>query len=174
MNIVLFGFKRCGKTRLGHMLASHLHRPFLDTDDLIESYFAKEQGEKADCRTIYKERGAAFFHALEKRVIASLAGTDNAVIAVGGGAIIQPDTRSVLETMGRLVYLKAGKDTLKHRLLSGDLPAFLDPSDPEGSFDKLYAHRLPLYEKIPALPIDTDHKTDEEIIEELWRVIRSA
>lgn len=158
MNIILFGFKRCGKTHFGKLLAKKLNRPFIDTDHLIEEAY----GEK--CRQIALKIGDKAFRELEKQAVASLSTEQGAIISVGGGAILDPDNAKKLAELGTLIYLQIDKETLKKRLLSGDLPSYLDPEDRMSSFEAMYQERKAIYEHIPALRIDMAGKSEQDIL----------
>lgn len=162
MDIILFGFKHVGKTFFGKQLASRRASPFIDTDDLIVA-------ASPPCRSIkevYQSLGAHAFRALEARIIQSLP-AGNAVIALGAGAILNPASLRYLQNTCKLVYLAASFATLRDRILQRGLPAFVNPEDPVSSLQRLYDERLPLYEKIPALKIDTDLLSNEEILHTL-------
>ena len=167
MNIILFGFKSCGKTYFGKQLSNHLSRPFIDTDRFIEEEYALLKHELISCREIYFKLGEEGFRALETQVLASLQNVQNAVIAVGGGMILHRTNLEILKKMGKLIYLMLDKETLKKRVLSSPLPAFLDPIDPEGSFDRMYEKRKTAYERVRAIHIDVGGKSDQTVLDEL-------
>jgi shikimate kinase len=171
VNLILFGFKSCGKTTLGKMIAIRMDRQFLDTDDMVEQLYFKMAGEQIDFRKIFKKIGVEAFHALESDVVQQLKSTRNAIIALGGGLILNPQNAAFLAKLGQLVYLKVSKETLKRRILGKELPSFLDPSDPEGSFEKFYTERRIKYETIPALSIDLETKTQDQVVLELSALI---
>jgi shikimate kinase len=172
MNLILFGFKSCGKTTLGKMIAIRMNRPFIDTDQMLQQLYFERTGEQMHFREIFKEIGAEAFRALESDVVQHLKSTKNAIIALGGGLILNAQNAAVLAKSGQLVYLAVSKETLKRRILSKEeLPAFLDPSDPEGSFEQFYQERLAKYEAIPALSIDLETKTQDQVILELSALI---
>lgn len=154
MSIVLFGFKGCGKTHFGGLLAKELGRPLFDTDQIIE----KREG--LCCREIPLER----FRLLENEVILSL---PRGIIAVGGGSVLNPDNVRHLQTLGTLVYLEASKETLRERIFAQGIPSFLRNS----SFEEMYAQRKPLYEQIPAKRIKTENRSDLEVLAELREII---
>jgi len=158
MNIILFGFKGSGKTFFGERLAEKLKREFIDTDFLIE------QRAGTGCREIYQTQGEKHFRFLEKQAVASLRTVTHAVIAVGGGAVLDKENCSILSTLGVMIYVKADKKTLFSRMLQGGIPAFLDPHDVKGSFEKLYRTRKVQYEKISAIELD-----EREVLE--WLAI---
>lgn len=154
-NIILIGFKRSGKTDFGKKLAAKLQRPFIDTDDLISH----------NCRQFYKDIGEESFRLLEKKTIFALTPIQKSVIATGGGTILDPDNISMLKKMGTLIYIHVPKKELKKRLFKKPLPAFLDGEDLEGSFEKMYEARLPLFEKIADKTVSSQ--------KQLWEAIRS-
>jgi shikimate kinase len=174
MNLILFGFKNCGKTTLGRRVAQHLNRPFIDTDRLVEQMHYERTGVHNTCREIAMSIGEAGFRALEVEALEQLNHTKNAIVSLGGGLILNPQSAAFLAKLGRLVYLKVNKDTLKRRTLSRPrLPSYLDPLDPEGSFEQMYNKRRPIYEKIPALSVDLDDKKQDQIVEELCALIHT-
>lgn len=154
MNLILFGFKASGKSYFGRRLSETLSCPFVDTDQLIQGSFC--------------EIGEAEFRKREHLAILSLEGLNNTIIALGGGAILHPESQLFLKNLGSLVYLKAAKELLKNRLLTQNpLSALLDKNDLEFSFERLYQQRTALYEAIPAHSIVLEEKSDEQVIEEL-------
>lgn len=170
MNIILFGFKKCGKTYFGMQLAQKLHREFIDSDHLIEELYATQYHETLSYRDIAKKHGFSFFCELEKHVVSKLVQKRNRVISLGGGVMLNPENVARLEQVGSLVYLKPSKMTLKTRILSGEIPPYLDPLHPGESFEKLYAERMPVYESIKAHQVTTEGKTEEAILQELCAV----
>ena len=172
MNLILFGFKSCGKTTLGKRIAQKMGRPFIDTDRLVEELFKKRTGENLSYREIYKRIGKEGFRALESDAVQELKGMKDTIIALGGGLILNPEHAASLAKLGQLVYLKVSKGTLKSRILSRELPAYLDPLDPEGSFERMYEERHPQYEKIFALPIDLETKTQDQVLQEICALIQ--
>ena len=153
MNIILFGFKGSGKTHLGKLLSIAMNRPFIDTDDLIVKL-----NNGRSVREIYQTLGEENFRILEKEIIRQLQ-PQNAVIALGGGAVLDPETATYLQTIGQMVYLKASFKTIQKRLLS--LPSFVDSIE---SLHQIYQQRLPIYESIPALCIDVDLLGEADIL----------
>jgi shikimate kinase len=172
MNWILFGFKSCGKTTLGKRVAAALHRPFIDTDRLIEGLYYARTGLTKNFREIFNTVGSDAFRKMETDVLEQLKSTQNTIIALGGGLILDPINAALLAKLGQLVYLKVNKATLKSRMLRDKLPAYLDPLDPAGSFEKMYQERLPKYEEIFALSIDLEKKAQDKIATELCALIK--
>ena len=171
MNLLLFGFKRCGKTYLGLKVAQKMHMHFLDTDQMIEDLFTARHHKTLTCREIVHNHGVHFFRELEKQVIYSLENTTNTVIALGGGSVLDQANVEHLKAVGTLIYLKTDKNILKERILSGQLPFYINPKDAQGSFEAMYQERQPIYEKIPSLVINTSHEREEDIIDKLCAFI---
>jgi len=170
MKLILFGFKRCGKTHYGKLLAKELGWTFIDTDDRIEGLYEKLFYETLSCRQIALKEGEAAFRALEKEAVHSIEEEGDAIISLGGGAILDPDNYQWLIKLGTLVYLQIDKETLQKRILSSELPSYLNPDNPQDSFEKMYAERKPLYEKIEAVTINTSGKNESQILEELKKI----
>jgi shikimate kinase len=82
------------------------------------------------------------------------------VIAVGGGAVLDPENLIHLLRLGKMLYLKCPKEILKQRTHS----FFQD-------FEKMYSIRKPKYETIPSTWIETEKKSEQEVLEAIWQVI---
>ncbi len=106
MNLILFGFKGSGKTHFGKLLAQKMHRRFIDTDDWIDELYAKKTGQHTSNREIYIQLGPAAFRALEKEVVKSLTSIKDAIVALGGGAVLDPEKRraSAKDRLPRLSF----------------------------------------------------------------------
>jgi shikimate kinase len=169
MNLILFGFKSCGKTTLGKMLAVRMDRPFFDTDEMLERLHEELTAEKLPFRQIYKKIGEQGFRRLESDVVEQLKHVKNSIIALGGGLILAPQNAAALAKLGQLVYLKVSKETLKKRILGKEAPPFLDPDN----FEQFYNERRTQYEAIPALSIDLESKTQDQVVLELSALILS-
>lgn len=168
MNLILYGFKSCGKTTLGQNLAKSMNRIFYDTDKLVESLYQIITGEWVCVREIFKNKGETYFRKLERQTLSAMIHVKNSIIAVGGGLVLDPFNRDFLEQLGKLVYLKVGKETIKKRIFSTDLPGFLDVNYPEESFEQLFKKRTLKYEQIPAYTLTMeDQKEESQIISKL-------
>lgn len=144
------GFQGSGKTTIGRKLAERYFLPFYDTDALV-----LHKSGSVSCKEIVEERGISYFRALEKEVIATLKPTVPSVIALGGGAMIDPENVKHLKAHGRLIYLQITKDEAeeRHRLTYTD-------------FEAVYQERAPLFKTLADITIDVD-PTCQEIPSEL-------
>jgi shikimate kinase len=84
------------------------------------------------------------FRHYEKLIIKALQGIQGHVIATGGGVILDEENRKILKKLGEVIYIQVAKEVLKERLKRSP-PLILDPQDFEGSFEKMYREREPLY-----------------------------
>ncbi|MGE0198842.1 MAG: shikimate kinase [Simkaniaceae bacterium] len=172
MNIVLFGIKGCGKTTFGKMIAQKTKRAFIDTDRLIEEVYQHGRQKKLTCRQIYEEAGPIGFRALEYEVVQSLQDVQNSVIAVGGGAMLLYENIDALKKNSHLIYLFYEREKLKKRVLAQDpLPAFINPNDPESSFDRMYDERDDFYKKLGTILIDVTHMKDAEVVTQITKLL---
>jgi shikimate kinase len=162
--IVLTGFMGSGKTTVGLLVAERLGWTFVDVDDVI----AAESG--ATIPEIFSREGEAAFRERERGTIARLAGGEGVVLALGGGAIEDPATRSLLlstaETL--MVHLEVELETALERCRGTELlrPVFAD----QANLASRYERRLPLY-RMAHVSIAVDALTPEQVAE---AVVRAA
>ncbi len=172
MNIVLFGIKGCGKTTLGRLVAQKLEKAFIDTDKLVEEAYQVSRHKKLNCRDIYKEVGPLTFRALEYEVVQSLQDVQQSVIAVGGGAMLLYENIEALKKNSHLTYLFCDREALRKRVLAEEpLPPFIDPNDPDASFDKMYDERNDFYKKIGAHEIDVTDMEESGVVEAICKSV---
>lgn len=171
MNLILFGFKGSGKTHFGKLLALELHRPFIDTDDLVLEAYAKMKGKRRKIQEIYAEFGPIGFREFEKKAIQSLKGVDQSIIALGGGTVLAAENVAFLQTIGALIYLKTGAETLKKRIFQGELPSFFDKKNPEESFHQMVQEREPIYRSLPARVVDTEELDEAGVLAALKSIL---
>lgn len=168
-SLILIGFKNSGKTSVGKRLATKLNRPFLDTDHLLEAAYTKETGETHTCPDIYRSIGKDRFRALEKTVITNLTKIEQAVIATGGGVILDSESMALLQSLGTLIYLSTPYDIILNRMREKPLPAYIRESlDQE--FAAIFREREPLYRQYAHRIIDTDNRKIFALTEELYDV----
>lgn len=175
MRVVLTGMKHCGKTTAGKLLAKFMHCRFVDTDDLVESYYRDIYGEKLNCREIFTRHGTEFFRKLELETVSQLQTElkpESWVVGLGGGLPMNPPVRAILPQLGTLVYLKVEPEIIFRRIQANGLPPFIDPSRPFESFMEFFSQREKIYEEIADLSVicpggNTPEQNLEKIIREL-------
>lgn len=145
-NIVLIGFMGAGKTTVGRRLAAVLNRPFIDVDQMIEADASRSIGD------IFRADGEAAFRAMEADAVRRASGAKNAIIAVGGGAIVNRDNMEALRRSGTLVWLRVPLEDMTARAaLEGGRPLLQDAE----AAAALYEERLPLY-SLADIIVDAD------------------
>lgn len=154
-NVVLYGFMGVGKTAVGEELARRLGWRFLDTDRLVEQRAGKPVAR------VFDEEGETAFRALEREAVAEAARVRPAVVACGGGAVLEPVNAEVLRECGTMVWLRAPLQLLQtrwasvdHSLLRGDLWA---------RGEALLRERTPRYQALAEVVVDTDGLSPPEV-----------
>lgn len=141
--IVLVGMMGVGKSSVGRRMAADLRMPFVDADEAIE------QAAKMPITEIFEQYGEASFRDGERRVIARLMEENSGVIATGGGAFCDPDTRALILDKGIPVWLDADIDTLVERVSRKDTRPLLRNGNPREILTRLRAEREPSYSQAP-------------------------
>ena len=165
--LVLVGMMGSGKTAIGKRLAHRLGLPFVDSDHEIEA------AHRLTVTEIFAHHGEAYFRDGERRVLARLIGEGERVIATGGGAFIQPQTRALIRGRAVSIWLKADFDVLMRRVRKRADPAAAARPRPEGVMRRLIEERYPVYAEadVTVLSRDAPH---EVIIDEILAALRSA
>jgi shikimate kinase len=138
-SLVLVGLMGSGKTTVGKRLATLLGLPFADTDQEIE------EAARMSVAELFAAYGEPEFRALEARVVARLAEGPQRVIATGGGAFMNEETRRILKARSVTVWLKADLDTLMERVLKRPTRPLLKTADPRATMKSLMDTRYPIY-----------------------------
>jgi len=137
--LVLVGLMGAGKTSIGRRLAATLDVPFSDADQEIEKAAGKSINE------IFQEDGEAFFRDGERRVITRLLDEGTKVLATGGGAFMNDETRKQIAEHGISIWLKADLDLLMNRVMRRDTRPLLRTENPRAVMAKLISDRYPVY-----------------------------
>jgi shikimate kinase len=120
--VILTGFMATGKTEVGRKLAALLGAPFVDTDALVESATGRTIAD------IFARDGEPHFRALEREAVERACAVDGAVVATGGGTLLDPENRRRLAAAGPVVCLTAEPDELLRRVGGGaDRPLLAGP-----------------------------------------------
>lgn len=137
--IVLVGLMGAGKSSVGRRLAEKLQLNFVDADNEIETAAGKSIPE------IFADHGEDYFREGERRVIARLLENGNQVLATGGGAYINPETRERIKIHGISIWLKADFDILLKRILKRNDRPLLRGEDRGEVLKRLMVTRYPVY-----------------------------
>ncbi|HEX5787077.1 MAG TPA: shikimate kinase AroK [Woeseiaceae bacterium] len=165
-NVFLVGPMGAGKSAVGRHLARVLRLAFVDSDEEIESRTG------VDIPFIFEKEGENGFRQREKKVIDDLSNLDGVVLATGGGAILDADSRARLGARGYVVYLKTGIDQQLSRTRRGRERPLLATGDPRTTLEALMDVREPLYSEIADLTVHTDGRKVNAVAAEILAAIR--
>lgn len=159
-SIVLVGLMGAGKSSIGKRLAERIALPFVDADNEIEA--------AAGCSIpeIFERHGEAAFRDGERRVIRRLLNGPRTVLATGGGAFMNAETREAIAESGISIWLKADLDTLVRRTARRTNRPLLRQGDPRAILERLMAERYPIY-GLADITIETRDGPHDEVVDEI-------
>jgi shikimate kinase len=166
-SIVLVGLMGAGKTTIGRRLAKRLRLPFVDSDVEIEAAAGLSIPE------IFARFGEPHFRDGERRVIARLIEGQPSVIATGGGAFMNDETRALVLARCTAVWLDGDIEMLAERVRRSGHRPLLDKEDPASSLRALAAVRNPVYAEAH-LRVQSDRQKHEDTVEEIVGLLRQA
>lgn len=167
-NIFLVGPMGSGKSAVGRRLAERLGLTFVDSDAEIEA----RTGVDIGC--IFDREGEAGFRARERDVIDLLTRQPRSLIATGGGAVLDAETRERLRSRGCVVYLRTSVDQQLARTRRSTHRPLLATPDPRGTLQRLMQQRAGLYEESADLTVDTDGRKVKTVVDEIVRRLEAA
>ena len=161
--VVLVGPMGAGKTTIGGLLAESWGLAFRDTDADIEAVEGREISE------IFVDSGEGYFRDLERTTVAAAVAEHDGVLALGGGAVLDPATRRLLSGH-RVVFLKVGlSEAVKRVGLGTSRPLLL--GNVRARIKALLDERTPIYEEVATEIVDTDGRTPDEVAAEILRTV---
>lgn len=163
-SVVLVGLMGSGKTSVGKRLAQRLVLPFADSDAEIERAAGMGIPE------IFATHGESFFRDGERRVIGRLLAKGPQVLATGGGAFMNAETRARIAESGVSVWLNAELDVLMRRVRRRSNRPLLQSSDPEATMRKLMIERYPVYGKAD-ITVLSDDGPQERMVETVLQAL---
>ncbi len=166
--LVLVGLMGAGKTSVGRRVAQMLGVPFADSDHEIEGV------SRMSVPDLFEAYGEAEFRALEQRVVTRLIAGGPAVIATGGGAFMNADTRASIRAHSISIWLKADLDTLMERVSRRQNRPLLKAPDPRAVMRKLMDERYPIYGEADVTVVSRDARhlvVASEIVEAVDRCL---
>lgn len=156
--VVLVGLMGAGKTTVGRRLAAMLNAPFVDSDEEVEN------AARMSIAEIFESLGEPAFREGERRVIARLLDEGAQVIATGGGAFMNEDTRRVIsERGGATVWLHADLDVLLERVGRRSGRPLLERGDPRKILSDLMNERNPVYATADCAVESFAHERHEDV-----------
>ena len=141
--VVLVGMMGVGKTSVGRKLSSLLHLPFVDADEEIE------RAAQMSIAEIFERFDETYFRDGERRVIARLVDGERKIIATGGGAFVNPQTRALILERAIAVWLDCDLEVLLERVGRKDTRPLLRQGDPREILTRLKAERESAYAEAP-------------------------
>ena len=162
MIISLVGFRGSGKSSVGPLLAERLQMEFVDTDQQIE------KNTKQSIPDIFAHQGEEYFRKVEAETLQMIYRKENQVVATGGGAVLNPQTQSLIRARGPVIWLQADAETTLKRIQKDQSAGSVRPALTDLDFQQeiitLLKHRKPVYQKVSHIQIDTVDKTPEKIV----------
>ncbi len=160
MNIILFGLRCVGKTTVGIRLSDITDRIFFDTDSIIEKRESKNISE------IISEKGWDYFRTREKEVIRNVSKENNAVISLGGGALMDKENVDSLKD-SLFILLKADIQIMRSRMERDTPRPSLTNESAQNEIEVIMAERVPVYEEIADIIIDTGGLSVYEVCDKI-------
>ena len=164
--VVLVGPMGAGKTTVAELLAAAWGVPVRDTDRDVEA------SEGRSISDIFVDSGEARFRELERAAVADALAGHHGVLALGGGAVLDPTTRAALADRP-VVFLRVGlSDAVKRVGLGPGRPLLF--GNVRAQIKALLDERSPVYESVARFAVDTDGRTPQEVADEVARVLEGT
>lgn len=172
MNVVLIGYRATGKSTVGKILSTKLKIAFCDTDLLLEKKMAMP------IRDIVALHGWDYFRIKEKETIKTLTKKKSAIIATGGGVVLDQENVNLLKQTGVIIWLNAPVRDIIDRLNKDAQSKAIRPQFTTGNIAEETAEvmkqRLPLYEGAADYIVDTRGKKAVQVAEEIYQYLRKS
>jgi shikimate kinase len=167
-NIVLIGFMGSGKTSIGRLVAHRLGFQFIDTDAVIVERAGMQIPE------IFSRHGEPWFRDQESCALRSLGIIQRAVISTGGGIVLRPENRDLLQELGFVVWLTASEDVIFDRVSRNKKRPLLHTPNPRQTVHDLLEQRRPLYTGAAQFTVDSTDLGHEAAAEAVIAEARRA
>ncbi|MEO0313872.1 MAG: 3-dehydroquinate synthase [Pseudomonadota bacterium] len=166
-NIFLVGLMGSGKTTIGRSLAKKLNLRFVDADQEIESRTG------ASIPLIFEIEGEASFRQREADVIRDLTAQQGIVLATGGGAVLNENSRRLLRERGTVIYLRASVASIIQRTSHDKNRPLLQTADPKAKIEALSRERAPLYQEVAHIIIETGRPNVHSVVQNILSQLQS-
>tara|TARA_B100000809_G_scaffold262695_1_gene314227 strand:+ start:248 stop:760 length:513 start_codon:yes stop_codon:yes gene_type:complete len=169
MNIVLIGYRACGKTLIGQRVAERLGWTFVDTDRGIEAH---ENGRTISA--IFAEDGEPYYREVEAAVVREVLARDRQIIAFGGGTIMIPAVQELFDSNTLVVYLEASPDLLWERAGADASTSDTRPNLLGGGKEEIVEmlrRRAPVYVTFATLTLDAS-RTPDDLVDRILEAVK--
>ncbi len=161
LRAILIGAPGAGKSTVGKALSRELSTSFEDTDATIVAE------EERSVTEIFAQKGEAGFRAIERGVVLKALRSNKGVVALGGGAVLDPLIQDeILASTAAVIYLRIGIGNVVSRISNRTDRPLLN-ADPENEWLRLFAQRQAIYERLATIAVSTDNKKAHEVAREL-------
>lgn len=150
-----------GKTTVGRALAKKLNKRFIDSDHEVEARTG------VSIPVIFEIEGEASFRQREADAIRDLTAQENIVLATGGGAVLNAESRKFLHERGTVIYLRAGIQSILQRTRHDKNRPLLRTSDPRKKLEELESQRDPLYQEVAHLVVETGRPNVQFLVQSI-------
>lgn len=154
-----------GKTTVGKEVAKQLRRSFVEMDDEIEKQ------EKSPVTDIFKTKGEKYFRECETALLERLSRKNDLVVSCGGGVILNPQNRDIINTTGVSICLTADPKVIHERVRDTAHRPLLNVQDPLERIKTLLKEREPLYRQAD-FSVDTSAMTKKQVVNAVLSMIR--
>lgn len=168
MNIVLTGFMASGKTEISKAAAKISGRLLIDTDDLVV------ENEGMSINDIFAKYGEEYFRKAEHEAVKQAAKAENAVIATGGGVVLNKANMDELRKTGKIFNLSPDFEVIEERLAAAAATRPLLQNQDIESVRKRFNDRLPFYNDCDYKIYVTNGKSPQEYAEEILRIMKES
>ncbi|MBV9105870.1 MAG: shikimate kinase [Verrucomicrobia bacterium] len=165
-NLVLVGFMGSGKSSVGREIARRWGFRFVDTDATIRQQYRKSIPD------IFAAFGEAAFRDEENKVLQDLQNSLHAVIATGGGIVLQPRNRHLLRALGLVIWLTASEEVIWDRVSRNQNRPLLQTGNPRDTVSNLMSKRSPLYGSVADITVETSGLTHRQVADRAVEAIR--
>lgn len=165
-SVVLVGLMGAGKSTVGRKLANRLGLPFSDTDLEIEA------ASGCSIEEIFSRDGEAAFRSAERQVVARLLDGPAQVVATGGGAFMDAETRARVRERATSIWLHADLDVLLKRCLRRNNRPLLKTTDPRAVLERLIAERYPVYAETDIV-IESNEQSQDQVVEQILAALKA-
>jgi len=168
-NINLIGYRGSGKSSVGLELAEVLKRPFVDSDTVIV------ERAKVSIAELVANSGWELFRKLESEVLKGCCQQNKIVLATGGGVVLAPENRSLLQSSGTTFWLQASPESTLQRLVQDSKSSLSRP--PLSSLaltDEIVLglkEREPLYREVADFIVQVDCKSVDDIVAQIATIL---